>query len=62
MFDGGQKLCNSTSKGIECPIPDCYNSHDLGTYLKENKGGHILLDRPDQDGPQKQECPVSTTR
>lgn len=58
LQDGGDKLCYGTSRANECTIPDCYNSHDLKTYLEQNKGRHIYLDRPDGDGKQAQQCPV----
>lgn len=58
LHDAGDRLCGSVSRGRECALTDCQYSHDLKTYLEQNKGGFIYVDRPDDPGPQAQQCPI----
>ena len=65
------KLCNFTARGMECQrstgeqdqqrLPQCRNSHDLKSYLKENKEDEIELNLPEEMAPTSSKaivCPV----
>lgn len=68
------KLCNFTARGMECQrstgegeqqLPQCRNSHDLKSYLQDNKESEIELNLPEEMASTSSKatiCPVSLDR